>query len=345
MRVILYYHLYPGNYLKETLDEHLDVLSKSNFDEIIIHGHNINNSNRQVVEYFYSELSKVASVCLNINKSNEALNEFSTLEDLQQSLPLRDNNEWVAYAHTKGVTHPRGSPIVKKSLLLLENLALLVRVLKKNKSFSDFYNLAGSDLVVANFDSFGPANIAFAGNIWIAKVSYLKSLPTILKYAKCCIAARYNAEGWIGLSDKSVLFSTFSPHRFHYDNHPNEIDLYFIESELKQFLLYETKFKAVQQYFEKVVSYQLGKLDSILERLYPRQIYFRRKLQRLIFQSLSKSPALFKMLSKISWKFGIAHSEFSLFYLDIPSHLDIYRYIRIEQNKLEVIGRNNEKDN
>lgn len=337
MRLTLYYHLYPGDYLKETLDNHLAVLSKSNFNEIIIHAYNINNSNRAVVQWFFSELRKVASVSLNIDTFNGAINEFSTLECLQQSLPLREDNEWIAYAHTKGVTHPRGSPIVKKSLFLLENLALLVKCIKKNKFFSNFYNVAGSDLVVANFDSFGPANPAFAGNIWIAKVSYLKSLPTILKYAKCCSAARYNAEGWIGLSNKSVIFNTFSPHRFHYDNHPIEIDLYLVESEMNHFLLHEAKFKGIQQYFEKVVSYQSDKLDSILERLYPRQIYFRRKLQRLIFQSLSKSPALFKMLSTISWKFGIAHSDFSLFYLDIPSHLEIYRYIRIEPNKLEVI--------
>ena len=235
MRTTLYYHVYPGKFLSETLLTHSDILVKACFDEIIIEAYNINDIEKKLLQKFSDVLSEVSTVRLHIHEKFKNVNEFATLETLQSSLCSRNKNDFVGYAHTKGVTHPRDSAIVYKGKLLMMNLSLLSHVLKSNdyRWFSDYYNLLGSDLVVANVFSVGPANIHYSGNVWIAKVDYLMTLPKILKYSKLCSGARYYAEAWIGLSKTSIPFNSFSPHRYHYDDHSLEVDYDKIQNDLK----------------------------------------------------------------------------------------------------------------
>ena len=330
MHTTLYYHLYPGKFLSETLECHADILVNSCFDEIIIEAYNINDKEHKFVSKFTDALSKFGAVRLHLNSNLKSVNEFATLEILQQSLCFRETSDWVAYAHTKGVTHPRESAVVAKGKLLMMNLSVLSCIVKnkKYKWFSDCYNVAGSDLAVANHFSFGPANLAYAGNIWIAKVDYLMSLPAILKYAKLSVGARYYAEAWIGQSKTLIPFNCYSPHRYHYDDHSLDVDYQLINKEIINFLDNPDILIDLQLYHDKIINYYKAKIDSILDRIYPRSILIRRRFQKAIFELLGNNILLFKIFSSISYRLKIAHSKFGLYYMDIPSQIEIYRYIK-----------------
>ena len=322
---ILYYHLYPGQYLERTLTEHEKILIESDFDEIII------------MAPFDPSIDKcLKAFVININTKTKCkvirpvfsknVNEFATLELLQNDLKIRHDDEWIAYAHTKGVTYSDDQPVVKKSKFQISNLVNLLKIIKKNSTFREIYNAAGSDMVVGNFNPCGPSNLAFAGNIWIAKASYLKNLPVISNKEKYLMALRFQAEAWIGKSSKLSPFNSHCSFRFHYDNHPNELKVRSFQIELESLLANKDDFKEIQEYYKKIIEYQKNKLDGVMERAYPRSLSFKRKIGAFVYSTLKRSALLFRILNAISYKLRIAHSPFALLYLDIPSQLDISRH-------------------
>lgn len=327
----LYYHLFPGQSIEKILHEHLVILKEYNaFDQIIIEAWDVSDEHLKLVTDFSNSLKEICDIILNLNTVRRR-NEFATLISLQNSLPKRNVDDWVAFAHTKGVTHPQGTAVHTKSVILMRNLNFLALLLKTNKNFRDFYNVVGTDLTWANIKEFGPAQLTFAGMCWAARVDYLTKLPKIPKLVMFDVASRFESEGWIGLSLDIKPFNGFCPYRYHYDNHPKQLNSTSIEDEIKIFIDHEHLWNITQDYFNSALELYHQKIDSLLKRAYPKTFFLRKNLYDFLNKHRLQFPIL-KILMSILYRMGILRSRFGLFTIDVPSQLNIYKYLKQANN-------------
>lgn len=329
MASTLYYHLFHGQSLAKVLSGHTNILLEySDFDNIIIEAWGVYGKDLEIVTEFKDMLKKISNITLNLNAYEGHINEFATLAKLQRTLPNRDNEDWIAYAHTKGATHSTEKFVQKKSQLLMMNLSILSKLVKSNEKFRKFYNVAGSDLALANFDPFGPAQLHFAGTFWIARVDYLRMLPEISKHVQADPSSRYYAEAWIGSSLEMKPFNSFCSYRYHYDDHSDQIIPECIEREIYNYINKDHLWENTQEYFDKTCQHYRQKLDSITSRIYPLTINTRRAAHKYIRTKAVRSK-LFRILESIFYRLGITDSKFALYSMDVPSQTNIYKSIDI----------------
>lgn len=138
-------------------------------------------------------------------------NECRSIMMLEKWLP--GHQDWnVLYFHAKGCTHPLGDGIRLRWRRCMENTVL------KNwrQCVADLG--AGYDVVGVHYmqpPATPPGQHIMAGNFWLAKASYLLTLPSILKRDRIkqsgidSLESRYEAEVWLGNGPRPPLVKDY----------------------------------------------------------------------------------------------------------------------------------------
>ncbi len=326
-KTILYYHLYFEKNAISIITKHLEIIEKGGFDLVFISAYNVNFSNEVDFKEIRTRVSVMANVNMHVSSRGD-INEFATLEKIYDGVSSYKDSDWVAYAHSKGISHGSMSNASLKGELLLRQLMLIHSVVKNNEVFADYFDVAGSDLVAANFNDFGPPQCAFAGNMWIAKASHISKLIKIHSNMKYMYSLRYHAEAWIGSHYSSHIFNIFSPARHHYDEHWRDVDELKIASELKHFIMYQPNYNEIQKYFNSVISYNCNKIEGLYVNFYPHSLKARRLFNKFIYNNVIRNKMLYRIVMSICYRSGLLKSPLGLFYLDVPSHLTLSKGIK-----------------
>jgi hypothetical protein len=324
---ILYYHLFFTADECSLVDEHLAIIEKTDFDQVYILAFNIKAENVIYFDDIKKRILGMRNTSLHISQFSN-INEFATLEFISSDIFKYDENDWIAYAHSKGVSHGHKSDAAQKGLLLLKQLTHIQMVIKKNRVFADYFDVAGSDLVVANFNDFGPPQFAFAGNMWMAKISHLKRLVGIHSNTKHMQSMRYHAEAWIGSYPSSRIFNIFSPARHHYDEHWLNVDESSIYSELSGFTQNNLNYEFIQDYFNNSLGYHKNKIEQLYKNFYPYSLKLRRSIFNFIKTVLISNKLFFIIAMSFLYRIGFLKCPLGLFYLDVPSQLTISKSIK-----------------
>lgn len=328
-KTILYYHLFFEKKAVSVIDKHVEIIEKSGFDLIYIYAYNINNDNKYIFKAIHKRVSLISNATICVSSRSD-VNEFATLEQISDDISRYSGNDWIAYAHSKGISHSPLSNASFKGKLLLKELMLVHNIIKNNSVFADYYDVAGSDLVMANFNDFGPPQTAFAGNMWMAKACHIRKLIKIHPNMKDIKSVRYHAEAWIGSHYSSKIFNVFSPARHHYDEHWRDVNEFKISKELYDFTVQNSEYNVVQSYFNEVLSCTYKKMEKLYIEFYPYSI----RIRRVVFDFIQKNFIENKLLYKISMSFfyrsGLLRSPLGLFYIDIPSQLTLEKVIHTE---------------
>jgi hypothetical protein len=311
------------------VNQHLEIIEKAKFDLVYIYAYNVNLGNESYVNKIRTKLSSMANLTIHTSTCSN-VNEFATLERVSADLCNYEDDVWVAYAHSKGVTHGSNSDAARKGILLFKQLILIQKNIKKNGAFANYFNVAGSDLVVANFNDFGPPQFAFAGNMWMAKISHLKRLAKIHANFKYLKSLRYHAEGWIGGYNSSNIFNVFSPARHHYDEHWLNVDEAGISSELSDFTKNSLNYEFIQDYFNNSIGYHKNKIEQLYKNFYPYSLKLRRIIFNFIKTVLISNKLFFRIAMSFLYRVGFLKSPLGLFYLDVPSQLTISKSIKYD---------------
>jgi hypothetical protein len=326
-KTVLYYHMYLVDDSFSLVDQHLAIIEKAEFDLVYIYAYNVNLGNEPYLTEISAKLSSITNVRMHVSNCSH-VNEFATLEKVSADLCNYEDDVWIAYAHSKGVTHGTYSDAARKGILLLKQLILIQKTIKKNGLFADYFDVAGSDLVVANFNDFGPPQFAFAGNMWVAKISHLKRLAKIHANFKHLKSLRYQAEGWIGSYSSSNIFNIFSPARHHYDEHWLNVDESGISSEFSDFTKNNLNYEFIQEYFNNSIEYHKNKIEHLYKNFYPYSLKLRRGIFNFIKTVLISNKLFFRIVMSFLYRVGFLKSPLGLFYLDVPSQLTISKSIK-----------------
>jgi len=328
-KTVLYYHLFFEKKSLSVIEKHLRLIENSRFDLVYIYAYNVNSSNK----YDFKEIDKKVSLISNVNicvSSRNDINEFATLEKIYEHISRYSDNDWIAYAHSKGISHPPLSNASLKGELLFKELMLTHNAIKDNRAFADYYDVAGSDLVIANFNDFGPPQTAFAGNMWMAKAPHIRKLKKIHPNMKHIKSVRYHAEAWIGSYYSSNIFNIFSPARHHYDEHWRSVDELKILRELYDFTMQNSDYNAIQTYFNEVLSCTCKKMEKLYVEFYPYSLRIRRAVFKFINNTFIENKLLFRITMSVLYRSGMLRSPLGLFYVDIPSQLTLVKGINSE---------------
>lgn len=209
--IFIYYHAFLVKEWKTILSEHLSLLENREIHLGVI------GLQKQVSQLINLCLHfKVTPIIVFQTESYSAF-ELQTVHCLQKHAQLVDVN--FLYLHTKGVYN---SSACNHSWRRYMGNYLLPQLDYLNAFLSlSAYNTAGSLCYLEKNSTHIKNHRYFAGNFWMAKSSYLRSLPSVLDYAKPFMdsdACRYAAESWIGLGDLKPLM--LDSREYH---HPSEL--------------------------------------------------------------------------------------------------------------------------
>lgn len=326
-KTVLYYHLYFIESALNVIGDHLTLIKNAQFDEVYIYAFNVDVISESDLITILKSFDGIPNTKIEVSNRSD-VNEFGTLEKIYNDLHRYKSNDWIAYAHSKGVSHGSTSNASFKGKLLFRQLIEVNKIIKGDEIFSNYFDLAGSDLVVANFKDFGPPQVAFSGNFWMAKASHISKLNEISSNMKYIKSLRYHAEAWIGSCFSSQIFNLFSPARHHYDEHWKNIDELKLCCELKKFTEENHNYDVIQNYMNKIILYNLNRLERLYINFYPLTLNLRRLIFDLIRKRLIINTLLFRLVMSLTYRIGLLKSPLGLFSLEVPSQLTLSKNIK-----------------
>ena len=200
---ILFYHHYHTVSALKALIENLNLfaIEAKLITKIYFYGWNINDilQEKEICNLITSLfLPEQISLCFS-KKSPKS--ENITLSLIKKTLQTASiDRGYVIYAHSKGASYsdPKGSMLVAQNLI--ETTIAFVKFFSQNpKELSD-YNVFGARLSLGVFERYGYLKKAFSGNIWMARVEYIKNLRDFSSQELISSMDRHQAECWISSS-------------------------------------------------------------------------------------------------------------------------------------------------
>jgi hypothetical protein len=191
MKLACFYHCWAGGAWHEATVEHLAALESSAFDAPVFLGIVGSEPERWQVQWLWKQMGYPATVAATANAGYEqptinALRRYAT-----------ENGGAVLYAHTKGAYAQTESNANWRRAMTRrvvsrwrENLTLLEHGAQA---------VGCHWLTHAKYWRMGVESPFFAGNFWIARCDYLRTLP------ECPSATRYDAERWVGSGNPRLV--------------------------------------------------------------------------------------------------------------------------------------------
>jgi predicted SAM-dependent methyltransferase len=133
--------------------------------------------------------AKRHGVALTIDRSDPNIMHYETFAFLCIERLAKESNKPILYWHTKGVSVP-GHAGKRRWRLLMQRL--LIEPWRENLRFLDNFNAVG-----VNWRNFGSVP-HFSGNFWLARASWIRSLPDYVGYHVGQGLTRTSCEFWIG---------------------------------------------------------------------------------------------------------------------------------------------------
>jgi len=212
MKLTIFFHLYKGRSGLPLSIEYIKLLYKfvpKISIDIKIYSYALS---AEEVIFLKNELSMIGSKFIEISFESVPENcesEIPTLRRLKNYVEHSAlDDEYIMYLHSKGASY--ADPIQSKNIANSSILAIcaMLQELSSGSPIQDEYNCFGPFLSLGVFRRYDYMSLAYSGNFWFAKASYLNSLsfpaaPMIDSYFN-----RHLAEEFVGLKgDASSMFN------------------------------------------------------------------------------------------------------------------------------------------
>jgi len=322
MKLTIFFHLFKGQSGIPLSIDYIKLLYKfiPNISVgIKIYSYALSNED---VDFFRNQLVIADVNFLDISiesESKQCESEIPTLRQLQNYVKnLALDDEYIMYIHSKGASYddPSQSKSIANSSILA--ICAMLQELDAGSPIQDEYECFGPFLSLGVFRRYGYMSLAYSGNFWFAKASYLNSLsfpaaPLIDAYFN-----RHLAEEFIGLKgDASLMFNILDESLLDQDELAQD---QFVKNLRRQIRLFSLSSKMDRSLVNSKLNSQIKAL-STQQSLYSKGRFFW-GLRRQLFGNASflRRLKLFSYLLDVMFRW---HScELYRFYI-LPTHWSV----------------------
>ncbi|MBT8556440.1 hypothetical protein G6663_03925 [Polynucleobacter paneuropaeus] len=203
INITIFFHMFKGfhgadlsRYYLEMLRDHLPC----NQISIIIYAYGFDHQELTDFQNLLKE-KNINFLSLNIYEgSQNCKSEIPTLRRILNHIKNECNdNEFIMYLHSKGASYkdPGESKVIAECSILA--LAACIQEIIGGSPIQDKYKCYGSFLSLGVFRRFNIMTLAFSGNFWMAKASYLSNLDFPAGAQSEAHHNRHLAEEYLGL--------------------------------------------------------------------------------------------------------------------------------------------------